>query len=313
MTQGPLPLILLAAREHPDAEFRRKLWLVLDAWLETKSPRFDDVKAMSLVTKQKGTFIEPFSVSGPDQKLAAFLLRLALSEEVNASRFRIVGEDTIGNDGGAVFTRNDKSFYSERYAHGKNKLHSSHIKFFAPGMKVEPPKRTKNGKISPARMEATEEGVFIFLDSFSFENLDWISEPLEKEFKDLAKGLTSDSVLGDKNVPLGDLGLSIQASEKGIVIGSKSPESLIRLSAYIVQGSRITLKGVGNYEFVIQMPKTGNGDAICLVVAQDLFALQWMDVTGFGAPDIENEDIKTISEWALPHAVWTERLIEGGT
>jgi hypothetical protein len=311
MIQGPLPLILLAAREHPDADFRQKLWSILEAWLDTKSPRFDEVKAMSLVAKQKGTYIEPFTVSGADQKLAAFLLRLALSEDIDASRFRIVGEETIGNDGGAVFTRNGKSFYSERYAYGKNKLHNSYVQFFAPGMKVEPPARTAKGKFPPARMEAAEDGVFIFLDSPSFDNLDWISEPVEQEFKALAKGLTSDSVLGEKHIPLGELGLSIQAGDKGIIIGSRSPESLIRLSAYIVQGSRITLKGVGNYELVIQIPKTGDGEADSLIVAQDQFALEWMDVTRFGAPAIDDEDIIKISEWALPHAEWTERVIEG--
>jgi hypothetical protein len=311
MTQGALPLILLAAREHPDKQFRELLWSDLEAWLDQKSPRFDASKASSLIGKQRGTFIEPFSVTNEDEKLASFLLRLALSKEINASRFRIVGEETIGNDGGVVFTRGGKSFYSERYVLGKNRLHNSYVKFFAPGMKVAPPSRTESGVIPPARMEATEEGVFIHLDSISFEQLDWISEPTESEFRDLARGLSAESVLGDKDVPLGDLGLTIQAGDKGIVIGSKSPESLIRLSAYIVQGSRITLRGVGSYEFSIQMPKAGDGNADCLIVAQDGFASDWMDVSGFGSPVINEERIKKISEWALPHAEWTNQIIKG--
>jgi len=312
VTQGPLPLILLSAREHPDDQFRENLWSTLEEWLIKKSPRFDETIATSRLEGHKGTFIEPFRVSGEDMRLASFLLRLSLSEEVDASRFRIVGEDTIGNEGGAVFTRNGKSFYSERYALGKNKLLNSFTQFFAPSMKVNPPRRMASGRIPPARMEAVEDGVFIFLDSHSFDQLDWITEPEAQEFKALARGLTAESVLGDKNVSLSDLGLSIQAGDTGIVIGSKSPESLIRFSAYIVQGSRITLKGVGNYEFVIQMPKTGTGEANCMIVAKDGFAGDWMDVSGFGAPDLDDDDILKISEWALPHEAWTDRIIEGG-
>jgi hypothetical protein len=312
MTQGPLPLILLSAREHPNHQFRTEIWHDLERWLAQKCPRFNKEKANSLIERQKGTFIEPFSVSGEDKKLASFLLRLALSEKVDVSRFRIVGEDTIGNEGGAVFTRTGKSFYSERFVLGKNKLHNSCAQFFAPSMKISTPHRTASGEIPPARMEATEDGIFIYLDSHSFDQLDWIIEPRESQFKALARGLTRESVLGEKEVPLGDLGLSIQAGENGIVISSKSPESLIRLSAYIVQGSRITLKGVGNYEFVIQIPKAGNGEASCIVVAKDGFACDWMDVSDFGAPKLDDDVIVKISEWALPHAKWADRIIKGG-
>ena len=122
MTQGPLPLILLSAREHPDFQFRERIWSILEAWLTGKAPRFDAAKASSLLETPKGTFIEPFVLSGEDIKLASFLLRLALSKQVDLSRFRIVGEDTIGNEGGLVITRKGNFFYSERFAFGKNKL-----------------------------------------------------------------------------------------------------------------------------------------------------------------------------------------------
>jgi len=310
MTQGPLPLILLSAREHPEPQFRERLWSILETWLSSKSPRFDSEKASSMIKNEKGTFMEPFGVGGEDITLASFLLRLALSEEVDVSRFRIVGEDTIGNEGGLVITRHGKSFYSERFALGKNKLKNSYIHFFAPSLKVNPPRRTTSGRIPPARMEATEDGVFIFLDSHSFDQLDWITEYEKEKFNSLAHKLTAESVLGDKNVSLSELGLSIQVGDTGIVIGSRSPESLIRLSAYIVQGSRLTLKGAGNYELVIQIPKTGNGEANCRVVAKDGFARNWMDVSTFGTPDLNDDDILRISEWALTHAEWTDRIIE---
>ena len=48
MTQGPLPLILLAANEHPDEQFRVHLWACLDAWLETQSSTLahDEIEAI---------------------------------------------------------------------------------------------------------------------------------------------------------------------------------------------------------------------------------------------------------------------------
>lgn len=95
MTQGPLPLILLSARDHPNKEFREKLWLNLEIWLQEKIPIFCEIDAQKLIKSHKGTFLEPFYLSSSDMKLASFLLRLALSKEVNASRFRVVSSVTI--------------------------------------------------------------------------------------------------------------------------------------------------------------------------------------------------------------------------
>tara|TARA_B100000780_G_scaffold4989_1_gene3989 strand:+ start:4499 stop:5440 length:942 start_codon:yes stop_codon:yes gene_type:complete len=310
MTQGPLPLILLSARDHPNKEFREKLWLNLEIWLQEKIPIFCEIDAQKLIKSHKGTFLEPFYLSSSDMKLASFLLRLALSKEVNASRFRVVSSVTIGNQGGAVFTRSGKSFYSERFAFGDNPLHNSQTKFFAPSMKVSAPTRTSSGKLRSAQMEVTEEGLFIFLHRNSFNQLDWVSDETEAQFKKLARDLNENSVLGEKDIALSQLGLSVEATEDGICVASKSPESLIRLSAYIVQGGRITLRGVGRYEFVIQMPKTGVGNANCMVVAQDSFAIDWMDITGFGAPKLEINDITKISKWAMPHAEWVSQITE---
>ena len=39
----PLPLILLSARDHPNKEFREKLWLSLEIWLQEKIPRFCEI------------------------------------------------------------------------------------------------------------------------------------------------------------------------------------------------------------------------------------------------------------------------------
>lgn len=312
MKQGPLPLILLAAREYPTPSFREKLWGILENWVSEKSPRFCQEEVNSLIDQQKGTFVEPFVVTGEDRRLAVFLLRLALSEEINAARFRVVSEDTVGNWGGAVFTRRGNSFYSERFVLGKNKLRNSCSQFFAPSMKVSLPCRRVDRRLPTAFMKATSDGISIHVDSHLFADLDWITETETSQLKALAKGLTQDTVIGDNSTPIGELGLSIQASDRGVAIISKSPESLIRLSAHIVQGSSIVLRGCGNYEFVIQIPTTGEGEASCLITANDGFAREWMDVAGFGSPEMEIDDIVKISEWAMPHNSWADQVIERG-
>ena len=53
MTQGPLPLILLSARDHPNEKFREKLWLRLELWLKEKSPRFCKADAETLINEIK--------------------------------------------------------------------------------------------------------------------------------------------------------------------------------------------------------------------------------------------------------------------
>ena len=63
MTQGPIPLILLSARDHPNEEFREKLWLILELWLQEKNPRFCKADAETFINDHKGTFLEPFYLS----------------------------------------------------------------------------------------------------------------------------------------------------------------------------------------------------------------------------------------------------------
>lgn len=310
MIQGPLPLILLAARDHPEASFRDHLWNELEDWLASKGQTLDEEKVENIFGSQKGTFLEPFRMMGEDRKIANFLVRLALSADIGISRFRVVSQDTIGNSGGVVCTRQGKSYYSEQYALGKNRLKNSSIQYFAPTMKVSPPTRNAEGRLPPAFMNASEDGIFVEVQHEAIERLDWIPVPDEAEFRSLARDLTAESEIGDQGVLLSDLGLSIRVNVEGIVIGSGSPESLIRLSAYIVQGSNIILKGAGNYEMAIQMPKGGIGEANCIVVAKDEFASEWMDVAGFGAPELEQSDIINISDWALPHAHWTNKIFQ---
>jgi hypothetical protein len=159
-------------------------------------------------------------------------------------------------------------------------------------------------------MQATDDGVFIEVSEECLIQLGWIDEGPHYSLQALARNLMSHSSIGEAAVPLRDVGLNIQAGDDRLIIGSGSPESLIRLSAYIVQGSRVVLKGAGDYELTLRLPKSGTGKATSTVVASDEFASGWMNVEGFGAPKLNDWDVSEIVNWALPHESWISHIKE---
>jgi hypothetical protein len=310
MIQGPLPLILLAAEDHPSEIIRERLWSQLEKWLANKNPPLNSTEIDDLFDAETGTALEPFRLSGNDARLANYLVRLALVPRSPVSRFRVTGEDTIGNEGGIVITQSGKSYYSERFALGNNRPNNSNLQFFAPNMKVALPILNSTGPAPHANMRATDDGVFIEIGEDCLSQLGWVDESNSSSFHALAKKLKAEIAIGEAGVPLAEVGLSVQAGEGSLIIGSGSPESLIRLSAYIVQGSQIVLKGMGHYELILHLPKTGSGEASCTVFANDGFARGWMNVGGFGAPTLNDRDVSEVVNWALPHESWINQIKE---
>jgi hypothetical protein len=176
MTQGPLPIILLAASDHPDNGFRQRLWKRLENWLEGHSPRIDAEGLSQIIRKQTGTFLEPFQLEGETHRIAVFLVRLALSGSTPNSRFRLVSDETIGNAGGLVVTRSFNTFYSERYALGKNHLRRSRIPFFASSMKVRGPLRGIHDKSLFATMKSDKQGLYVEMPNELFRLVGWVDK-----------------------------------------------------------------------------------------------------------------------------------------
>lgn len=301
MTQGPLPLILLAANEHPDEKFRAHLWSCLDGWLETRSPTiaYDDLCA--ILSEQAGTFLEPFRLGGGAKRQAIFLSRLALAEASSGSRFRIVSQDTIGNSGGLVITKNKNAFYSERYVLGKNRLVKSGIRFFAPSVSVAGPMKATVGKDLYAIMYSDENGMYVELAKSLLNLVDW----------DLNRGgltgeLFANSHIGSKKLPISSIGMGVEGTDKGIRLAIKSPESLIRFSTYCVQSQSIRLIAKNRFQLSVQLPSTAEGPAPVTLTANDNFASEWMNVADLGTPSLDAADIEKITNWSFHHMSWLD-------
>jgi len=304
MTHGPLPAILLAAIDHPDKSFRAQLWNNLDKWLIDQSPIFDDAEAASIIDAQRGTFLEPFRLENGAKKVGIFLTRLALSKKVSTSRFRLVSEDTIGNSGGLIITRQLRNFYSERYVHGKNRLVTSDIHFFAPTMKVDGPFKVRDKKKLFATMSSDDKGLYVDVSHELLIHVGWQTWRDQNELKELMTNINANSRIGGKGATFNSIGLSFEFGKNGFRIAAKSPEALIRFSSYVVQGQSIHLSGARKFGMSIELPKKAEGKAPINVVAQDDFADQWMNTKKFGSPDLTIEEIKKISDWSFQHAAW---------
>ena len=301
MTQGPLPLILLAANDHPDQQLRLRLWSCLEAWLETQSPAINHDELEAILSSQKGTFLEPFRLEGGAKRTAVFLSRLAFSKASTSSRFRVVSQDTIGNSGGLVITRSKSTFYSERYEFGKNRLKKSDLRFFAPSITVDGPMRAKVGKDLHAFMSSDEHGMYVELPKSLLKIVDW-----ELYRGSLTADLSSNSHIGPKKLSLYSVGMTVEGTDTGIRLAVKSPEALIRFSTYVVQSQSIRLIAKTRFQLTIQLPSSAEGPAPITVTANDDFASEWMDVKDFGAPSFDAADIQKITDWSFHHMSWLD-------
>jgi len=303
MTQGPLPLILLAANEHPNETFRIHLWSCLDAWLDTQSSTLTYDEIESILSNQKGTFLEPFRLEGAARRTALFLTRLSFTEASSASRFRIVSQDSIGNTGGLVITSNKNTFYSERYELGKNRLKKSNLRFFAPSINIDGPMKAKVGNDLHAIMSSDDRGMYVELPKNLLNIVDW----------DLSRGglireLSSKSHVGPKKLSLYSVGMTVEGTDNGIRLAVKSPEALIRFSTYVVQSQTIRLIAETRFQLTVQLPSSAEGPAPIIVTANDDFASEWMDVKDFGAPWLDAPDIQKITDWSFHHVSWLDRI-----
>ena len=301
MTQGPLPLILLAANEHPDEQFRGHLWSCLDAWLEAQSPAINHDELDAILSHHKGTFLEPFRLEAGAKRTAIFLSRLALADASSASRFRVVSQDSIGNSGGLVITSNKNAFYSERYELGKNRLKKSDLRFFAPSTTVDGPMKANVGEDLHALMYSDDHGIYIEFPKSLLNLVDW----------DLNRGglkgeLSSNSHIGPKKQSLYSVGMTVEGTDKGIRLAVKSPESLIRFSTYVVQSQSIRLIAKTRFQLTVQLPNSAEGPAPITVTANDDFASEWMDVKDLGAPSLDAADIQKITTWSFHHMSWLD-------
>lgn len=300
--QGSLPYILHAAMLHPENKFKISLWKLLDKWISEIAPMENPEAINTIIRDQKGTFLEPFELNNVSFKAASFLTRLSIFNiNNNSSRFRICSELTIGNSGGLVITNNLASFYSEVFSLGKNKLSNSNSRFFAPSMIACKPFHSQYIKDLNVHVRSDDVGLYILINASFLKLIGWVSEGEQLEFRDIAKKLSNNSLIGHKKITASSIGLSFVSSENGITIRPKSPESLIRFTSYLAQGQKLYLSALENYDAEIALPKSGEGDAPVQIIANDLFAIDWIDVKGLEAPALDSSIVAKISKWSFAH------------
>lgn len=304
MTQGPLPIILLAANDYPDRVFREHLWSRLDGWVDGLRPMLSYDLLNAIVSEEKGTVLEPFTLSTESKRIALFLARVAFSKKIASSRFRIVSEETLGNAGGLVITSKGKSFYSERFQFGKNRLTRSEMEFFAPSMKVET-SIINDASIKPhGIMHSDDKGMYLDLPVDVFNFVGWIDGAGKSQLTSLATRLEKNSTIGPKNLSILSAGLGVEAIDEGIRLSVKSPEALIRFTSYVVQSQSIYLSANERFDISLLLPSSAEGSVPVTIIARDEFAHDWMNIEGFGAPTLERNEIEMITEWSFQHKFW---------
>ena len=300
--QGPLPLLLLSAIDHPSDQVRSRIWKLVKTWITQLEPTIDYKTVEKLIENVSGTSLEPFTVTGDNKKLAAFLVCAAFSKKINKSRFRIVSEQTVGNLGGAVFTKNGSYFYSESFILGTNKLNKSNICFFSPSTK---PLLSKWNNPAAKLLVSDKEAIIEINDVLKEIGFK------EKENSKFLNDLRHNSVIGKDKKTLLSLGMDISLENRKIKISSKSPESLIRFSSYLVTNDKIFLKTKmiesAKFDIVINLEVNDKKNLKCYFLAKDSFAYEWMNVNSFASPNIEPRLIEEISHWAFPHSEWEEK------
>lgn len=111
---------LCAAYLLPDEGRAGELRNVMDAWIEDCRPTASTQDFAAIIKAEKGTVLEPFSITDRHMDLATAFCRLATSERIGYSRMRIVPAGAAHTGGGLVITRQLKKFFAECFAFAKN-------------------------------------------------------------------------------------------------------------------------------------------------------------------------------------------------
>lgn len=294
-------LTVAAGFYHPDLDSRASLRAVLDTWLDELGSAPEHGEIMALLSAEKGSLVEPFTLTNEDRDCAAFLARISFSESVAHTRFRVVGRDTIGNEGGLVITNNLQSFYSERFVHGKNRHRQ------ASGCAFIPSKVPLGGRENPSVINATisaeEEGFRIVVP---------IPE-CRYDQATFARSFQENSRIQGAAETFYSLGLRVECHGQDVHVLTGSPESMIRVMAYMVGKSTLILKGdPSNPEIPItlvrlKIPENRPIPTRALIGSTATYA-SWITGDVPSIPALNDEHKLIIATWLRPHSEWIDSI-----
>ena len=309
---------LYASRNHPNKKLRKRLFEATTEWVEEAIPIFSADQICEAISKEQGTVLEPFNLTAADIELAAMLMKMAFSQVYQQTRFRIVSRETIGSDGGLVFTNNLKSYYVERYALGINRTVPVDAWTFSP---ANEPSAREVAKLARPKVKASckfsDEGMLIEIRIPALNVMKWMPKNAEinenrnpgpesrrgNTHSGLIRDIRKNSTIGPKKGPLGDLGLRIDLTENQIVIAPKSPESVVRFTAHLMKKSVIQLDPGPSYrgrmKLLIELrPPAGQQvDLEYSTVFTEGVLESWLDIEMDRGPYIEEKDRIEILEW----------------
>lgn len=314
------PLLMLSAVQHPDAEFRKELKAVIVEWVDSLRPRYAEPDVVAALRACAGTVLEPFSLTEEDQQIAAILLRVAFSEAVDKTRFRIVSRDTLGISGGCVVTNHLNHYYVERYALGFRRKSQTGYWSFAPRNipvdAVESAGRTaRNVSKFVTNLRATIKGdgsgYSVNVKDVNLESLRW------PETARLANQLQKHSVLGEGKESLDAIGLRAQVGKGGISLIPASPEATMRLTAHLLSESLMVLDpgaaNEGRFKIYVRLglPDEEERELKTLVSVTTGYFQEWVNIEIEQAPVLSESQQLKIARWLMPHDSWVDpRFLE---
>jgi hypothetical protein len=314
------PLLMLGAVQHPDAEFRKELKRVIVEWVDSLRPRYAEHDVVAALRECTGTVLEPFSLTEEDEEIASILLRVAFSEAVDKTRFRIVSRDTLGISGGCVVTKNLNHYYVERYARGYRRKPQTGYWSFAPrnvpvGAVESIGQSARNVSKLATTLRATikgnDSGYSVDIKGVNLESLRW------PETARLASQLQKHSVLGEGKESLDAIGLRAQVGKGGISLIPASPEATMRLTAHLLSESLVVLDpgaaNEGRYKIYLRLalPDEEEKQLKTLVSVTTGYFQEWVNIEIEQAPVLSESQQLKIARWLMPHDSWVDpRFLE---
>lgn len=310
-------LLATGAFYHPTKDVRIALREDLENWIEELGPVHDRNAVMDVLSACMGTPLEPFRLDAVDMECAAALISIAFSERVGASRFRITSRDTIGDEGGLIVTKSLRSYFAERYLHGKHPQRSHQCGFFVPGYLPSPdlPMEGKGYQAS-ATLEIDDEGMEVWVRPPDLFVHSIAGRPPEMEWSQLIEQIGRHSVMEGFDRPLSSIGLRFLGNSEGIRLRTGSPESCIQFATLLQRNPvlivRIDAEGARAPVYHVPLSPPGEGDSLSLPAffasGSDRTDWLWLD-SGMLPPLQINPQLKlAMSRWLLPHTAWIEDL-----
>jgi hypothetical protein len=307
ITRDGLPLILLAAQHHPDAELRAHLSARLDALISSRQPFVSSGEARRLLASCHCSRADPLDLLDEDLTLAVQVVRLVFARQTRLHhKHRLFIVDPDDKRHALVLCAPGRVEPLARTRGGSQKRHRFHTRLDVGGLGERLVMFRE--RVSPFRVTCKyEAGVTLEIRGPT----GWRVPPGRGSLLEqgsLASGPT-----------LVELGLVGECVPEGIRITTPTPESILRFSAALARGDILRIKlgprsPTATYLFIrLRDFEEAEADLPVAVFPGDLDE-EWLT----GLPSVEMslplDEVLSVVQWAYPRDEWLvlelrERLV----